>query len=103
MHQEPVGRNVLSLFCGLMLVVVLLGACSRKPVVSQVEIARITAEQVKERLDKGETIAFVDARSEAAWDLAVARIPDAVRVPPHDIENHISEVPRGMPVVVYCT
>ncbi len=103
MHGKPGTRSTLGLLCGLILAAVLLGACGRKIVVPQVEIARITVEQVKERLDKGETMVFVDSRSAGAWDVGVAKIPDAVRVPPHDIEDHISEVPRANPVVVYCT
>lgn len=103
MHRKQGMWSVSALFCGLILAAVLLGACGRKTVVPQVEIARITVEQVEERLDKGETIVFVDSRSSSAWEAAVAKIPDAVRVPPHDIGDHISEVPRGNPVVVYCT
>lgn len=103
MYEKLGTRSVLPLLCGLILAAVLLGACGRKTVVPQVEIARITVEQVKERLDKGETIVFVDSRSAGDWDAGVAKIPDAVRVPPHDIESHISKVPQGNPVVVYCT
>jgi hypothetical protein len=102
MHGDRGTRSMPGLLCGLILVALLLGACGRKNVVPQVEIARITVEQVKERLDKGETMVFVDSRSADAW-VGVAKIPDAVRVPPHDTENHISDVPRGNPVVVYCT
>ena len=103
MHGKSVRRSALPLLCGLILAAVLPGACGRKTAVPQAQIARITVEQARERLDEGETIVFVDSRSSSTWEAAVAKIPDAVRVPPHDIESHISKVPRGNPVVVYCT
>lgn len=102
MRQRPV-RPCGLLLCGLVLVVILSGACGRKTVVGETDIARITPEEVKARLDKGEAITFVDSRSAGAWAGAVAKIPGAMRVPPHEAADYVSEIPRGNPVVIYCT
>jgi rhodanese-related sulfurtransferase len=64
---------------------------------------RITADEVKVRLDRGEPITFVDARTSAAWAEAETKLPRAVRVPPDDIEPHIDELPHGRTIVVYCS
>jgi rhodanese-related sulfurtransferase len=89
----------------LALVLALAVSCARGPQAEtkEEEVARISAEDVKARLTEGQIITFVDARSASAWAAAVAEIPGAVRVPPDDIAANISKVPRGNPVVVYCT
>jgi rhodanese-related sulfurtransferase len=64
---------------------------------------RITAEEVKRRLDSGEAIVFVDARSDDAWRQAELQIPKAIRVPPDATEAHLGEIPRRGLIVSYCT
>lgn len=96
-------RSRLVLHWWLALVIVLLGGCGGKSVVREAGVARITVEEVNRRLERGETIVFVDSRSEASWEEGVAKIPGALRVPPHGSGEHLSGVPRGNPVVVYCT
>ena len=88
---------------GLALVMVLSAACGRKAVDGQAAVPRITVEEVKARLEQGETITFIDSRSEGAWAGAVAKVPGAFRVPPNDIPDDLSNIPRGHPIVVYCT
>jgi rhodanese-related sulfurtransferase len=89
--------------CGLCLAVLALGGCQRRASVEQVKVTRITVDEVRARMDRGETIIFVDSRSTTSWEAGVAKIPGAVRVPPDEIGEHISRVPKGNPVVVYCT
>jgi hypothetical protein len=91
------------LLCAVIVVMVLSGRCGRKPAIEQKEIDRITVEEVKARLEGGEAITFVDSRSASSWDAAVAKLPGAVRVPPHDAAAHVSKLPKGVPIVVYCT
>jgi rhodanese-related sulfurtransferase len=67
------------------------------------EIPRITPREVMERLDRGEAIAFVDARSAQAMEHASQQIPGSTRVPPDDIDGHTGNLPRGFTVVAYCT
>jgi rhodanese-related sulfurtransferase len=67
------------------------------------EVGRITIDELRERLDRGEPIAMVDARSAEAWGKADRQIPGSTRVPPDDIERHVSKVPKGRAVVSYCT
>lgn len=88
---------------GLSLLMALSAGCGRKPVVESKAVARITPEAVKARLDDGEAITFIDSRSAGAWADAVAKIPGAFRIPPHDIPDELPEMPKGNPVVIYCT
>jgi 3-mercaptopyruvate sulfurtransferase SseA len=87
----------------LLLLVVVLGSCQKKAAVDRAEVARITAEEVKARMDRGDALTFVDSRSHSSWETAVSMIPGAFRVPPDEIDRYISDVPKGKPVIVYCT
>jgi len=66
-------------------------------------VPRITKEDVKRRLDAGEHILFVDARSPEAWEGSNEMIPGAIRVPADEVERHLTEIPSRGPVVAYCT
>jgi rhodanese-related sulfurtransferase len=66
-------------------------------------IPRIAVDELKRRLDRGETITLVDARSPDSYAKANEKIPNAVRVPVGSEEQHLGEVPRGRMVVTFCT
>ncbi len=67
------------------------------------EIPRLTPQQVVERLDQGDRIAFVDARSGAAFEHATHQIPGSIRIAPDQVDGHTDDLPRGATVVAYCT
>jgi len=67
------------------------------------EPQRITVEEVKQRRATGESVVFLDARAEDAWQKAEVQIPGSIRVPPNDGEAHLHEVPRRGLIVPYCT
>ena len=67
------------------------------------EITRITVDEVRERLARGEPLTIVDARSADAWENAETQIPGSVRVPPDDVAGHVAQVPRERAIVTYCT
>jgi rhodanese-related sulfurtransferase len=67
------------------------------------EVTRITVDEVRERLARGEPLALVDARSAESWGKAETQIPGSIRVPPDDVLGHADAVPRDRAVVTYCT
>jgi rhodanese-related sulfurtransferase len=67
------------------------------------EVTRVTVDEVRARLDRGEPLAIVDARSAEAWSKATSWIPGAIRVPPDDVAAHLEEIPRDRAVITYCT
>lgn len=68
-----------------------------------VTVNRVTVDEVKARLDRGEPIAFLDDRNPQAWGEADTRLPGAIRVPADEVERHLDEIPRDRAVVTYCT
>ena len=67
------------------------------------EATRVTADEVKERMDRGEPLVFVDTRNPQAWGEAGTKLPGALRVPADEVEQHLGEIPRDRAVITYCT
>lgn len=67
------------------------------------DVMRVTAEEVKARLDRGEKITFIDARSSESWQKADAQIPGSVRVPPNEAADKLKGIPKDRAVLTYCT
>ena len=67
------------------------------------DVSRITVEEVRERLDRGEPLAIVDARSPDSWSKSDSQIPGSIRVPPDDVAAHLREIPRDRAVLTFCT
>jgi rhodanese-related sulfurtransferase len=67
------------------------------------EATRITADEVKERLARGEQFTFLDARNPTAWAESDQKLPNAIRVPDTDVAQHLNEIPKDRTVITYCT
>ncbi len=64
---------------------------------------RISAEELKRRMDAGEEFTMIDVRNPKAWAEAKTRAHGAIRVELDDAENMITSIPRDKPIVAYCT
>ncbi len=67
------------------------------------EATRITVDEVKERMDRGEQFTFVDSRNPQAWAQSDTKLPSAIRVPADELEQHLNEIPKDRAVITYCT
>jgi rhodanese-related sulfurtransferase len=67
------------------------------------EATRVTVDEVKERIERGEQLAFVDTRNPQAWGEAETKLPGAIRVPADEVEQHLDEIPRDRAVITYCS
>lgn len=67
------------------------------------EATRVTVDEVQERMDRGEPLAFVDTRNPQAWGESDEKLPGAIRVPADEVEGHLDEIPRDRAVITYCT
>ncbi len=64
---------------------------------------RITVDQLKRRMEAGEDFTIIDVRNPNAWAQSDTMIPEAIRVPIDDFEQHLSQIPKNRPIVTYCT
>ncbi|HEY7354379.1 MAG TPA: rhodanese-like domain-containing protein [Terriglobales bacterium] len=67
------------------------------------DIPRITAEELKGRIQAGEEFTLIDVRNPKAWAQSSVKADGAIRVPLEGFEEHLQEIPRNKPVVTYCT
>jgi rhodanese-related sulfurtransferase len=66
-------------------------------------VRRTSAEDAKARLARGEPIVFLDSRNPKAWAESDVKLPGAIRVEADRVRDHLSKIPRGRPIVAYCT
>ena len=64
---------------------------------------RVSAEDVLDRINRGEEVYFVDTRNPVAWAEADTKLPGAVRLPADAVEAHLTDMPRDRMIVAYCT
>jgi rhodanese-related sulfurtransferase len=67
------------------------------------EAPRITAQELKRRMDAGEHFTIVDVRKPQAWGQSDTMIPEALRIPLDEFETHRSLIAQSRPIVIYCT
>jgi membrane protein DedA with SNARE-associated domain len=93
----------------VVLVVVGLGAyiamkyVQRRRFLRSLRIARITPEELKQRLDAGEDVVVLDLRTTLDVDAMGYTIPGALRVAAEELEGRPGALPRDREIVLYCT
>ena len=69
----------------------------------RLERSRISAPELKQRVDRGEPVVIVDLRSDISYHVDGRKVAGAIWIPPGDFEQRYEEIPRGRAVVMYCT
>ena len=67
------------------------------------EPTRVTVDEVKERMERGEQFVFVDTRNPKAWSESGDKLPGAIRVPADEVEQRLDQIRHGSVVITYCT
>ena len=67
------------------------------------EPKRITVDEVKRRMDEGESILFIDTRNPHDWGESDVKLPGALRIHFSELERHVKELPHDRTIVAYCT
>ena len=67
------------------------------------EATRVTVDEIKQRMDRGEVFTFVDTRNPQAWAEAEKKLPGAIRVAADEVEQAVNQIPRDRTVITYCT
>jgi rhodanese-related sulfurtransferase len=66
------------------------------------EIERITAEELKSKLEKNEPVTIIDARSKSSYGSSDKKIKGAMRVAEENVAARSKDIPRDKEVVIYC-
>jgi len=73
----------------------------RRRFLRQLNIARITPEELRDRLDAGEDLWIVDLRTGLDGDSGT--IPGAVRISSEDLRSGVPAIPRDRDIILFCS
>jgi rhodanese-related sulfurtransferase len=65
--------------------------------------SRLAVSEVRDLIDQGHAVSFIDARNPIAWGSSRVKLPGALRIPVHEVEKHLASLPHDRRLVVYCT
>ena len=83
---------------------ILIKFVQRRRVFRSLRIARITPEELKGRLDKGDdTFAIIDTRSILDVNAVPFAIPGSVWIAAEDIDQRQGVLPRDREIILYCS
>jgi membrane protein DedA with SNARE-associated domain len=75
----------------------------RQRFLHQLTMARITPEEVKQKLDQGEDMFIVDLRNAFEFEHEPRTIPGAIRLAVEELEDEHRRIPRDREIVLFCT
>lgn len=64
---------------------------------------RISASELKRRMQSGERFTVIDSRNPQAWGEAPDKAAGAIRVSADADPHQLGGIPRERPIVIYCT
>jgi membrane protein DedA with SNARE-associated domain len=76
---------------------------ARQRFLRELRIARITADELKQKLDAGDDLVIVDLRHSMDFEADPHTIPGAFRMDAEDLEDKGDHLPRDREVILYCT
>jgi len=102
-HLAALGGWLLVLLLGALAAYIAFKFISRQRFLRELRIARITVEELKEKIDSGEDLAIVDLRHSMDFEADPETIPGAFHMDAKELQENDERLPRGREVILYCT
>jgi len=97
------GAWLVAVLAGSLAAYVLWKFIQRRRFLRRLRIARITPQELMDKLTAGENISIVDLRQPMDIETFPQIIPGALRIAMEEIEERHGEIPRDRDVVLYCS
>jgi membrane protein DedA with SNARE-associated domain len=97
------GGRLVAVLAGSLTAYVLWKFIQRRRFLRRLRIARITPQELMDKLTAGENISIVDLRQPMDIEAFPQMIPGALRIAMEEIEDRHGEIPRDRDVVLYCS
>jgi len=97
------GAWLVAVLAGSLAAYVLWKFIQRRRFLRRLRIARITPQELMDKLTAGENISIVDLRQPMDIETFPQMIPGALRIAMEEIEERHGEIPRDRDVVLYCS
>jgi membrane protein DedA with SNARE-associated domain len=98
-----IGASLGAILAGGLALYLMLKFIQRRRFINELRIARITPQELKQRLRDGEAIAVVDLRHSIEAEREPDTVPGAIRMSPDALSERHHEIPRDREVVLVCT
>jgi membrane protein DedA with SNARE-associated domain len=102
-HLASLGGRLVLLLAGGLAAFLLYKYAVRQRFLRQLRIARISVEELKQKLDDGEKPVIVDLREAFDFEAEPAMIPGALRLDASELGKRSDQLPPGKEVILYCT
>jgi len=100
-YASRLGSGLLFLVAGLFALWIVWKYIQRRRFVRELDIARITPEELRDRIEAGEDLFIVDLRT--GMDTGSGAIRGAVRMSTEDLRARRDEIPRDREIILFCT
>jgi membrane protein DedA with SNARE-associated domain/rhodanese-related sulfurtransferase len=102
-HLAFLGRGLFALLLAGMLLYIGWKYFNRRRFLHKLRIARISPEELRQRMIAGEDIVVVDLRHALEFESEPETIPGAVRLDPLKLEQAFELIPRDREIVLFCS
>ena len=100
-YARRLGSGVLILLAGLLGAWILWKFIQRRRFLKKLQVARITPEELRVRMNAGEDLYIVDLRS--GLDKDSPSVPGAIRLSTEDLTRNSKQIPRDREIILYCS
>jgi membrane protein DedA with SNARE-associated domain len=100
-YSQRLGSGVLILLAGLLVGWICWKFIQRRRFLKKLEVARITPEELRDRMGSGEDLYIVDLRT--ILDNDWPPVPGAIRLSVEDLTSKSQQIPRDREIILYCT
>jgi membrane protein DedA with SNARE-associated domain len=100
-YASRMGSSLLSLVVGLFALWICWKFTQRRRFLKKLKVARITPEELRDRLEAGEDLLIVDLRTKL--DGNSSTIPGALRIPAEDLTSGAQAIPRDRDIILFCS
>ena len=97
------GGNALGLISGFVAVYIGYKYFQRRRLLRELRVARITVDELHQKLEAGENPMILDLRSLSELDVDPAIIRGALHMTMEEVEHRQQEIPRDRDIILYCS
>jgi membrane protein DedA with SNARE-associated domain len=102
-HAERLGRGLVVVVAAIFGLYIAWKFLARRKFLHDLRVARISPEELKERMDRGDEMSIVDLRHAAEFDSDPETIPGAFRMDAEELEAGSDKLPHDREVILFCT
>jgi|SRR6202171_5170439 len=102
-HALRLGSGLVMLLIGALASYLAYKFVARQRFLRELRIARISVDELKQKMDAGEDLVIVDLRHSVDFEASSDTIPGALHIDAKDLEQRSDRLPLDREIILYCT